>query len=444
MAIDAAATARTPEGTDPSAIESLAVNSAAASRAAPQQHARQKPDQFSLEILACTAVCPDWQSSSSAAGGAFWDRQHALTLSVPQLLLQLPAADPAQHPPKHPVELHNFDSASSWDHTQHEGPQSGLKHADGGKSMDQDSSTDHAESRCTAHTVVSAVQLAFHVEVFDPGKPFQTGHSRPFISIPDLSVTHQGLRPAPVLRLDGQGSTSSALLCTEAHIAELTMDIAPGRMATLMAAIDWGKSELAHILGQTEEQLRHKRRPRSLSLLSSLLQLNPVAVVGTIARATLRLRGGSPTQPMLQLEMSSLKAEAVRLPDEPALELSVQLPELLLSLTGLPESPKGESAATDELHDKAPQSPRGFGRSASAPSPPLRRAESSTVSLEVRICEPTLEARMAAEFMQLEWHFPAGVPSGVISLDVLLVIHCLWQTESGLLFCAAASRWAEV
>ena len=440
MAEDAAATTHAKEGLSPSAIEHLEGSDAVASRAAPQQHARQKPDQFSLEILACTAVCPDWQSSSSAAGGAFWDRQHALTLSVPQLLLQLPAADPAQHPPKHPVELHNFDSASSWDYTQHQGPQSGLKHADGGERMEQDSSTDHAESQSTAHTVVSAVQLAFHVEVFDPGKPFQTGHSRPFISIPDLSVTHKGLRPAPAFCLDGQGSTSSALPCTEAHIAELALDIAPGRTDTLMAAMDWGKSELAHILGQTEEQLPHKRRPRSLPLLSGLLQLSPAAIVATLESATLRLRGGSPAQPVLQLEMSTLKAEAARLPDKPALKLWVQLPQLLLSLTGLPELPRGESAAIDELGDRAPQSPRGFGRSASAPSPPLRRAESSTVSLEVRIFQHMMEAHMAANLMQLDWQVPAGAPSSVISWDMLLVIYRLGQTESGLLFCAAASQ----
>ena len=390
----------TQEGMSNSAMESLRASNAAASSAAPEQHAQRKLDQFSLEILACTAVCPDWQSSSTAAGGAFWERQHALTLSVPQLLLQLPPADPAQHPPKHPVELHSFDSASTLDYTQHEGPESGLRHADGSKSMDQDDSADHAESQCTGRTVVSAVQLAFHVEVFDPGKPFKTGHSRPFISIPDLRVTHQGLQPAPVLRLDSQGSTSIALLCTEAHLAELIIDIAPGRMATLMAAMDWGKSELAHILGQTAEQLHHKHRPRSLPVLSSLLQLSPVAVVGTIERALLRLRGASPTQPVLQLEVSSLKAEAVRPPDEPALELSAQLPQLLLSLTGLPKSPEGGPPAPGELGERAPQSPRGFGRSASAPSPPLKRAESSTVSIEVGISESYLTAPLGCEFTQ--------------------------------------------
>ena len=250
------------------------------------------------------------------------------------------------------------------------------------------------------HTVISAVQLAFHVEVFDPGKPFQTGHSRPFISLPRLSVTHQGLQPAPDLRLDSRGSTSGALPRTEAHIAEVTLDIAPGRMATLMAAMDWSRSELAHILGQTEEQLHSKHRPRSLPVLSSLLQLSPVAVVGTIERATLRLRGGSPTQPVLQLEMSSLKAEAARLPDEPALKLSLQLPQLLLSLTGLPETPDGGPAAPDEPDERAPQSPRGFGRSASAPSPPLKRAESSTVSIEVGMSIPYLRAPLGCWLMQ--------------------------------------------
>ena len=71
-----------------------------------------------MEILRCRAVAPDWQDTSAASSGPYWDRHHALTLNVPQLLLQLPPTDPAKHPSQAPcggaraLTLHQLASQS--------------------------------------------------------------------------------------------------------------------------------------------------------------------------------------------------------------------------------------------------------------------------------------------------------------------------------------------
>ena len=175
-----------------------------------------------------------------------------------------------------------------------------------------------------------------------------------------------------------------SLPCTAVHIESLLLDIAPGRLATLLAALNWARSELAHILGQTDEQMPHQRKPPSPPVLYRLLQMSPVRVSSTVQSASLRLRGVSPMQPALELEMKGLGADAVRLPDEAAVGLSVRLPQLCLSLTGLPESPDSKAAAPEEQPERVSHSPKAFVRSASAPSPPLRRTETAASNLEVQ------------------------------------------------------------
>lgn len=350
--------------------------SAAASGAA-----QERREQFSLEILRCRAVCPDWQDSSPAPGRPHWQRQHALTLSVPQLLLQLPPTEPAQHPLVHPVEVHSFDSASPKCSASRDGSNT----ARGGHATHCSKQQSH-ESIARDGTVVSAVHLAFHVEVFDPGKAPQAGHSSsPFISIPDVSATYQGLQPAP--EVSSETPTSSPILvpCTKVHIASILMDVAPGRLATLLAAVDWGKSELAHILGQADKQAPHMRRAKSLPVLSRLLRLSPGMVSGTVETLIARMRGVSHLQPTLQLDMAGLGLDAVRLPDEAAVGLHLQLPQLKLALTGLPQSSSDNQATAgpENQSSRALQSPKSFGRSASAPSPPLRRAVTAASNVEV-------------------------------------------------------------
>lgn len=60
--------------------------------------------QFSIAILRCRAVCPDWKDASRQDGGHGSSSDIAV-LGIPKLLLQLPATNPANHPSIHPVEV---------------------------------------------------------------------------------------------------------------------------------------------------------------------------------------------------------------------------------------------------------------------------------------------------------------------------------------------------
>lgn len=342
------------------------------------QAAPERKGHFSLEIVRCRAVAPDWQDTSAASGRPYWDRHHALTLNVPQLLLQLPPTDPAKHPSQHPVEAHSFDSASASTRA----PQDSAEE-DSVRESSIPSFQGHEASAQRESTVISAVQLAFHVEVFDPGKASNVGYTRPFLSIPDVSMTFQGLQPAPSVSPDSSASRPVMLPATRLQIPNAILDITPGRLAVLLAALTWGQGELAHILGQTAEQAPQQHKAPAMPLLSRLMRLSPVIVTAILQKGSLRLRGVSPMQPALQLEMTGLETEAVRLPDEAA-GVKMKLPQLLLALTGLPESSDPEEPALDGKGSKrASRSPTGLGRSASAPSPPLRRAETPSVTLEV-------------------------------------------------------------
>ncbi len=348
-------------------------HAAADSRAPPK-----RKDQFTMEILRCRAVAPDWQDTSAASSGPYWDRQHALTLNVPQLLLQLPPTNPAKHPSKHPVEVHSFDSASASAPAAQDDAEEGSKHESSTPSIPTYETSAQQEP-----TVITAVQLAFHVEVFDPGKASRVGYTSPFISIPEISMTYQGLQPVPSVTPDASASRPDLLPATRLQIPNAIFDVAPGRLAVLLAAITWAQGELAHILGQTAEQTPHQHRPPAMPLMSRLMRLSPVIAVATVQKCSLRLRGASPMQPALQLDMTGLEAEAVRLPEE-AVGLRVKLPQLLFALRGLPESSDAEESAPEsEGLEKASRSPKGLGRSASAPSPPLMRAETPSLKLEV-------------------------------------------------------------
>ena len=342
-----------------------------------------------MEIVRCRAIAPDWRDTTAASGRPYWDRHHALTLNVPQLLLQLPPTDPAKHPSQHHVEVHDFDSASASVTIAQDDAEEDSTHESSPPNMPGHESSGQRDS-----IVISAVQLAFHVEVFDPGKASHVGYTSPFISIPDISMSYQGLQPAPSVTPDASASRPVVLPATSLQIPNAILDIAPGRLATLLAALTWGRGELAHILGQTAEQTlpQHQHKPAALTLISRLMRLSPVVATATLQKCSLRLRGVSPMQPALQLDMTGLTAEAVRLPGE-AVGLRVKLPELLLALVGLPESVDPQEPGPDKGGlEKASRSPTGLGRSASAPSPPLRRAETPPLKLEVLPAACTNEA----------------------------------------------------
>lgn len=61
-------------------------------------------DRFSVEVVRCRAVCPDWQDPALNEAGTN-ARPDTLVLGIPRLLLQLPVSDPAVQPVQHPVEV---------------------------------------------------------------------------------------------------------------------------------------------------------------------------------------------------------------------------------------------------------------------------------------------------------------------------------------------------
>ena len=65
-----------------------------------------RADQFSIEIVRCRAVCPDWRDVALVEASTT-GRPDTLVLGIPYLLLQLPPQDPAQHPRRHPVQVSN-------------------------------------------------------------------------------------------------------------------------------------------------------------------------------------------------------------------------------------------------------------------------------------------------------------------------------------------------
>ena len=88
--------------------------------ARPPQHtaAEEQPspidtaDQFSIEIIRCRAVCPDWRDVALVEASTT-GRPDTLVLGIPYLLLQLPPKDPAQHPRRHPVQVSKFPQVRS-------------------------------------------------------------------------------------------------------------------------------------------------------------------------------------------------------------------------------------------------------------------------------------------------------------------------------------------
>lgn len=78
----------------------------------PTKHPERQPidraTQFSIEVVRCRAVCPDWQDSA-LVDGSFRSRPDTLVLGIPHALLQLPVSNPASQPLYHPVQVNLSD-----------------------------------------------------------------------------------------------------------------------------------------------------------------------------------------------------------------------------------------------------------------------------------------------------------------------------------------------
>ena len=68
-----------------------------------KKYSVKESDQFSMEIIRCRAVCPDWRHRG--ANSMTTERPDTVVLGVPHLLLQLPAHNPARHPVRHAVQV---------------------------------------------------------------------------------------------------------------------------------------------------------------------------------------------------------------------------------------------------------------------------------------------------------------------------------------------------
>jgi len=62
---------------------------------------------FSIEIVRCRAVCPDWRDVGAPESPM--RRPDTLVLGIPHLLLQFPPSNPADHPDCHLVQVRCYD-----------------------------------------------------------------------------------------------------------------------------------------------------------------------------------------------------------------------------------------------------------------------------------------------------------------------------------------------
>jgi hypothetical protein len=315
--------------------------------------------QFTLEIVRCRVLCPDWRDTSFAPGvpreGNDDLHGDALVLDVPRLLLQLPPEQPGRHPSSHPVEDIGISAEGL--------PEAATNPADAasqGHSPIMDSSSEAEQ------IVASASRLAFHVEVFDPGKWAST--KRPFLLVPDVEAIVTGPPPSTdALGVQGLQTYSisfgSVLGTADAR-----------QLQVLIAALDWAGSELRSILGRSPiqpEGSQHHQRPADAATLTAGF---PCKVQATIGRSVFRLRGASDANPVVQLDLESLSAEACR--SVGRLQCDLRFNSLLVQLLlGTPGAAEVQGAHPDGTGSSmSPRSPSlPLGRSASAPQPYARR-----------------------------------------------------------------------
>ena len=392
---DDAAVVPTPSHPAPAAADHDAEVGGAGKDTAQQGERARKLEQFSVQILRCRVLCPDWRDTAFAPGtprerdeGVQQQQQHArgsLVLDMPHALLQLPLEAPAAHPDMHPVQQRSGESLGdpagisgrrSWDR----GDDS--TEADAGDSRPAAQGWAAEDDEGTAAVVFSGRQLGFRVEVFDPGKDPLPAPGPAFLGIPHVRMHALGLQALPGdLRAPSSVPSGLRLPTHELHITSMSLSAEPQQLQLLRAALEWGAAEQAHILGRAAAQAAQPRQPRQRrgsTSTRSLLEGLPCSLSMRVERVALALRGaaesvssGAAQPPSLLLQAHALSAHAARTGSWAG--CSVSLDSALLLLAGLPPLEPEAAARTgsEEAVAKLEAARPGkllIGRSASAPA----------------------------------------------------------------------------
>ena len=336
-------------------------------------HAGKSPparlDQFSLQILRCKILCPDWRDTSFAPGTPRdVEDSHALVLDVPEFLLQLPPQAPAQHPTVHPVLEHRSGATA---HPAGAAQPSG--NAEQKNRSDEMQETGDAETlpqKSDARQLIAAgAQLGFHVQVFDPGTGSVYNPRKPFLGLPAFKVLmHDKASSVSDLQCQSSSGQQPALLYdVSADSIHVIAD--PNSLQVLTAAAEWSRSEMAHLVGRTRQQTPENAQRMHAAHSSGLLDGPPFRLGVRISSVTVRINGVDESDPPLLVGLHALSGEACRVPD--AFIGSVSMEKMLLHLAGMPDL-EGTDA---QEHDTVLQRPGVslMGRSASAPSALRRR-----------------------------------------------------------------------
>ena len=314
-------------------------------------------DQFSLQILRCRILCPDWRDTSFAPGNPRdADGGQALVLDVPEFLLQLPAQVPMQHLHVHPVQEHRSGAPTM--------PSGSAQPSGGGGQQDAAPADTPPHGLDPGQLITAGAQLGFYVQVFDPGKGFASGPRRPFLAVPEFKMlTHTEPRREEDLT-HAAGGEKQPMTSYAVSLDSLQVTAEPHMLQVLRAAADWGSSEMAHILGVSEQQTPEGTPAPGAQQDSSLLAGPPFRLSIGVNSLSVRVNGSVDADPPLLLGLHALSVEASRAPQ--SFMCGASFERLLLHLLGMPEP---EPTETQGL-DMSPQRPGGLamGRSASAPT----------------------------------------------------------------------------
>lgn len=324
-------------------------------------HAEKLPpprlDQFSLQILRCRVLCPDWRDTAFAPGNPRdADDGPTLVLDVPEFLLQLPPQAPAQHPSTHPVQEHSSGAPTEV---------LCIDRSEANEELGGARTDALSESKIDGQVLAAGTRLVFHVQVFDPGKGPAYGQRRPFLAVPTFNVL--AYAPGQLTdQLSEAGSEHPLLPSFCAEVDSIQMTAEPQTLQVLESAAEWVSIDVAHMLGVPEQQAFGSTQHRSSEQQeSSLLKGAPFRLSIRVDTARVRLNGADSGDPPLLVDVHALTAEAARAAH--AFTCSVSLERLLMHLEGMPE-PKASAMPEPVAALQRPGALK-MGRSASAPSP---------------------------------------------------------------------------
>ena len=330
-------------------------------KAAEMERADEPPparlDQYSLQILRCRILCPDWRDTAFAPGNPRdLDDGQALVLDVPEFMLQLPPQAPMQHPHVHPVQEHRSGAPTM--------PSGSAEPSGMREEHDAAPSEALPQGSEPGQLIAAGAQLGFYVQVFDPGKGLVSGPRRPFLGVPEFKVlTNSGSSPSQD-QLRETDDAQQPMLSYTVSLDSIQVTAEPHMLQVLRAAADWGSSEMAHILGVSEQQSPEGSQRRRAQPGGSMLEGAPSRLSISVDSVAVRVNGTGEGDPPLLLGLQALSLEACRAAQ--ALTCSASFERLLVHLSGMPEPEPMEAPGLDVSTQRPGLHP--MGRSASAPS----------------------------------------------------------------------------